>query len=452
MAGSVIVVGAGISGLCTAAMLAREGVRVRVLEKSRRVGGRTASSTFRGHTLDNGFHIMPFYKASAVYGVLRRLGITGRLPLAMVDRISFFKGSGFFRYPRGIMDMLRLSMVPPAGRLRLLRLLLPMAFSPMAWAERHDSRALSEVTAGLRGEERSFFEAVCMLAFADTPEHVSLGEFVRTMIRANPFRGGTSGFAYPAEGGYDRVCELLAQYVRESGGTVELGAAVSGVTVSGGATRGVVDASGRPLEADAVVVSYPAYRAVGELFGDGVLGDGVAGHARRLERTTSVVETHFCTSERVDSRQVVFPVGDYTAKGVFFVSNIAPSVSPEGEHLLMAGTPVSAADAENPARVREISRAMRDEIAGIYPGFEGSLLWERPMAWSLVESVAKEPGMVWKQKMPHSVPGVAGLYFVGDSTVSYGIGTDSAAHSSVLCHPKIMGHLRAMPGAPGSLN
>ena len=60
------------------------------------------------------------------------------------------------------------------------------------------------------------------------------------------------------------------------------------------------------------------------------------------------------------------------------------------------------------------------------------------MAWELVESVVKEPGMVWKSKMPHQITGIDGLFFVGDSTISYGIGTDSAAHSSLyLCYPKI---------------
>jgi hypothetical protein len=64
------------------------------------------------------------------------------------------------------------------------------------------------------------------------------------------------------------------------------------------------------------------------------------------------------------------------------------------------------------------------------------------MAWKLVESVVKEPGKVWKSKMPHQIPGIDGLFFVGDSTVSYGIGTDSAAHSSILCHPKIESYLK----------
>jgi len=49
--------------------------------------------------------------------------------------------------------------------------------------------------------------------------------------------------------------------------------------------------------------------------------------------------------------------------------------------------------------------------------------------------------MVWKSKMPHQITGIKCLFFVGDSTISYGFGTDSAAHSSILCYPKIVNYL-----------
>jgi hypothetical protein len=41
----------------------------------------------------------------------------------------------------------------------------------------------------------------------------------------------------------------------------------------------------------------------------------------------------------------------------------------------------------------------------------------------------------------HEVDEIEGLFFVGDSTVSYGIGTDSAAHSALSCYPKIYSYL-----------
>lgn len=62
--------------------------------------------------------------------------------------------------------------------------------------------------------------------------------------------------------------------------------------------------------------------------------------------------------------------------------------------------------------------------------------------WQLVESVVKEPGLVWKHKMPHEVEDqVKGLFFMGDSTISYGIGTNSAAHSASLCYEKVLSYL-----------
>lgn len=90
----------------------------------------------------------------------------------------------------------------------------------------------------------------------------------------------------------------------------------------------------------------------------------------------------------------------------------------------------------NPKRIKEVVGKIKEDIKEIYPNFDKVLLWERPMAWRLVESVVKEPGMVWKQKMPHSIPDVEGLFFVGDSTISYGIGTDAAAHSALLSYLK----------------
>jgi len=68
----VIIIGAGISGLSTAALLTNENISVQVFEKNSKVGGRTACSLFRNHILDNGFHIMPFYKTSAVYQILEK--------------------------------------------------------------------------------------------------------------------------------------------------------------------------------------------------------------------------------------------------------------------------------------------------------------------------------------------------------------------------------------------
>ena len=438
----VYIIGAGVGGLTTGAMLVKQGYFVKILEKSSKLGGRTASMKFKGHILDNGFHIMPFYKKSAIFSILKSLGIESRLKLAKVDDIAFHSDSGFHKYPRGMSDLLRLSLIPLNSRIKLLKILLPMAFTSIEKTEEWDNLSLIEITKKLDPHTNAFFEAVCMLAFADTADHISLGEFARTIIRANPFKGGTSEFAYPDNGGYDSISKLLAQYILEKGGIIELNSSVKKIVVSDSQVTGIIDNGDNFFPTNCAVISYPAYMAINQLFDKNIFDENFVKEVNRLNKKTAVIEVHFALNSKIDSRQVVFPVGDnYTTKGIFFISNITPSVSPAGEHLIIAGTPVPSLVADDPKQILMIVDTMKKEISSIYPKFESSLLWERPMAWKLVESVVKEPGLVWKSKMPHQIPSIKGLFFVGDSTVSYGIGTDSAAHSSILCTPKIQSYL-----------
>ena len=439
---SVIIIGAGIGGLSTGVLLVNKKINVEIFEKSKKVGGRTSSVTFRNHILDNGFHIMPFYKKSAIYEVMKDARIESRLKLAIVSDIAFYDGSGFHKYPKGILDILQMSLIPFKSRLSLLKILLPMAFTSMEKTEELDKTPLTEVTRKLDYHSKRFFDAVCMLAFADTTDHISLGEFTRTIIRANPFKGGTSEFAYPDMGGYDRISQVMADYITEQKSNISLGKSVKKILISGGKVTGVILTDGTTVETACVIISFPAYHAINQLFDKGIFDKKFIDKTNKLNKTTSVVEVHFALSKQIDSRQVVFPVGkDYASKGIFFISNITPSVSPTGEHLLIVGTPVKPEETDDQTRINDIVEQMKNELSEIYPEFKTSLLWERAMAWKLVEAVVKEPGLVWKNKMPHSVENVEGLFFVGDSTISYGIGTDSAAHSSILAHPKIMSYL-----------
>ena len=434
---SILIIGAGVGGLSIGTLLVNAGHKVSIYEKAERLGGRTASIKFKNHILDNGFHIMPFYKKSAIYDVLKLANIVSKLKLAIVDKIAFYDGN-FHTYPKGIIDILRMSLIPLKSRFSLLKILLPMAFTSMEKAEQMDQTPLTEVTKKLDSHSRTFFDAVCMLAFADTTDHISLGEFARTIIRANPFKGGTSEFAYPDMGGYDRISEVMGNYIQENSSSVNLGVTVKKILVEDAKVTGVLLSDGNTIESDCVIISYPAYHAINQLFDEGIFDDDFVKHTNRLNKTTSVVEVHFALSKQLDTRQVVFPVGEnYISKGIFFISNITPSVSPKGEHLIIVGTPVKPEETDNQQRIKEIVSKMKEELSAIYPDFNNVLLWERAMAWKLVEAVVKEPGLVWKNKMPHSVPHVKGLFFVGDSTISYGIGTDSAAHSAILAYPKI---------------
>ena len=438
----VCVIGAGVGGLTIASLLVKNGYSVEIFEKMHKLGGRTASINFKNHILDNGFHIMPFYKKSSIFEILKTLGIESKLNLVKVDKIAFYSDTKFHKYPKGIGDILQLSLIPFSSRIKILKVLLPMAFTSMDKTEEWDDLSLTEITKKLDPNTNAFFEAVCMLAFADTADHISLGEFARTMIRANPFKGGTSEFAYPDDGGYDAISHVLGDYIVANKGEIHLNSTIKKILVKNSRVQGIVTDNGVFHPSECVVISLPAYQGINELFDNGIFHQKFVDKVNTLDKTTAVVEVHFALNKKLDSRQIVFPVGNFTTKGFFFISNITPSVCPPDEHLMITGTPVHPSIAKNSKKIKEIVEKMKDEINSIYPEFKESLLWERPMAWKLVESVVKEPGKVWKSKMPHEIEQVSGLYFVGDSTISYGIGTDSAAHSSILCYPKIENFLK----------
>jgi protoporphyrinogen oxidase len=440
---SVVIIGAGVGGLSLSALLAQQGIRSTIYEKSNKIGGRTSSMMYKNHILDNGFHIMPFYTQSAIYNIFKKIGIETSVKLRKVDDIAFYTEDGFHRYPKGIVDLLRLSMIPLKSRLSLLKILLPIAFTSIKKTELWDDVPLIEYTKNLDTKTNAFFEAICMLAFADSAKNISLGEFARTIIRANPFKGGTSEFAYPQDGGYDMISKVLLKYAQKRNCSINLQNPIKKIIVQDQQVVGIIDSNQKFIETNCVIISYPAYHAINQLFDKDVFDKDFVNKINKLNETTAVVEVHFALSKKLDTRHVVFPVGSHqAAKGIFFISNMTPKVSPKGEHLIISGTPVPPSYVKNPSKIREIVDQMKKEINEIYPEFEESLLWERPMAWSLVESIVKKPGMVWKSKMPHSVDAVKGLFFVGDSTISYGIGTDSAAHSSILCLPKILKYIK----------
>ena len=144
----VVIVGAGVGGLSTGLLLVNKNINVEVFEKTKQVGGRTSSISYKNHILDNGFHIMPFYKKSAIYEILKDVKIESRLKLAIVDKIAFYD-NGFHTYPKGIADILKMSLIPFKSRISLLKILLPMAFTSMEKAEKLDSIPLTQVTSKL---------------------------------------------------------------------------------------------------------------------------------------------------------------------------------------------------------------------------------------------------------------------------------------------------------------
>jgi all-trans-retinol 13,14-reductase len=101
----VVVVGAGLGGLCTAAYLAREGVRVVVVDRHAVAGGNGTVFTHHGYEFDVGLHyIGDCGPGGGIPSVLEPLGI--RLTYRPMDPDGFdtyvFPDGTSFRVPEGV--------------------------------------------------------------------------------------------------------------------------------------------------------------------------------------------------------------------------------------------------------------------------------------------------------------------------------------------------------------
>ena len=139
---NIVVVGAGIAGLTAATYLARAGARVRLLEKSKHLGGRARTNVHSGFHLNQGPHAL--YAAGAGRAVLDDLGIAFR-GTKVVGRGHALRRGRMHTLPIGLLSMLSTGLFGLTAKIQAARTLaaLPgldtrafMDISYREWVER----------------------------------------------------------------------------------------------------------------------------------------------------------------------------------------------------------------------------------------------------------------------------------------------------------------------------
>ncbi|MBR5102811.1 MAG: NAD(P)/FAD-dependent oxidoreductase, partial [Muribaculaceae bacterium] len=83
---SVVIIGAGVGGLFTGAILAKEGMKVTVLEKNATIGGGLQTFTRFGECFDTGMHVVGGMRPNGnIYKICKYLGIIDQINLSYVD-------------------------------------------------------------------------------------------------------------------------------------------------------------------------------------------------------------------------------------------------------------------------------------------------------------------------------------------------------------------------------
>jgi phytoene dehydrogenase-like protein len=322
-AADAVIVGSGINSLACAALLARTGWGVRVLERNDYLGGaiKTAEITEPGyrHDVFSAWH--PLWVGGAAHAELgEELAARGleylntELPTATL----FSDGESAFLLRSAEANAEELDRHAPgdgAAWTRMLEDFLPnidLAFGVLGtelWSKqglslgtkayrRLGRRGLAEFVGEMTISARDWLQetfaserahglhAPWVLHTGLGPDAAASG-FMSKVIAVAIQEGG---IPIPRGGG-DRLVEALAQLIRDHGGALETGRDVESVLVENGVARGVRTADGETVSARrAVIANVTPTQLYGRLLGDEET-------ARRFRYGRAEMQIHFALSE-----------------------------------------------------------------------------------------------------------------------------------------------------------
>lgn len=424
-----IVIGGGLAGLSAASFLARDGARVRLLERAAQLGGRAASEERGGYWFNLGPHAL--YLGGPGMGVLRELGVDPPGGMPRVDGLALHEGHAH-RLPVSTRSLLSTRLLGTRDKLAFARALaaLPKVdTAPLA----HRTLAAWLTDASSRPRVRAALAALSRVAtYGNAPELFSAATVVRQMQLA------LRGVRY-LDHGWGSMVAALADTAWESGATLSVGARVDRVRRADGGW--VVDVHNeRPLTAAAVIVAAPPAVAAG------LVDDAEATPTLRRWADAAIpvrAATLDLALDRLPQPKPTFALGIDRPYYLSVHSAVADLTPPGGALVHVAKyLPADRVDAEADTAERELEGVM--DL--VQPGWRERVVRRRFLPkLTVVSAIATaESGGLAGRPGP-AAPGAPGLFVAGDW-----VGPDGWLADGSLASARAAAQGARATGQPGS--
>lgn len=262
---TAVIIGGGLGGLFTGAILAKEGLQVTVLEKNATIGGGLQSFRRFGELFDTGMHVIGGIEPGGnIWRICRYLGIADRVKVRPVDDdcadvLYFAEDRRTYRIAKGREGFVdSLAACFPEERDHLIE----YVDAVLALTDEMDLFWLRPARQNLFSHSADFM----MAADAFIAKYITDERLRSVLAYMNPLYGGRANQT-PAYihaiistlyiqgasrfvGGSARFADLLAEVITSHGGRVLAGDAVEWVEVSDHRVDYVRMASGQHFEAD----------------------------------------------------------------------------------------------------------------------------------------------------------------------------------------------------------
>ncbi len=377
----VIVIGAGIGGLSTAAMLAKAGKFVLLVERHDRPGGYAHGFRRRNYHFDSGVHLVSgcgvngYRNGSTIHNICRAVDIDPQavfLPIQTYARAVFPEfeialQAGEEAFIAGLSEQFPLEKDRLLALIRLCRVLAEEAMLAEELLEpgRSNSVSPARALANLFRYRRTTL-AEALDEFLVDPRLKSVCASLWPYLGLPPSKlsflywasmmaGYTYEGAYYCRGSFQAYANLLAEAVERQGGEVLLNSSVRRIHVVQGEAGGVILENGQLILAKVVVSNIDIRQTADLLIGSENLPDGYGQGLAKLTPSLSIFVNYVATdlpiSESVHSHESFFyeSFDHETSYGLtqdgrsnWFSATLPcladPSLAPEGHHILALTT------------------------------------------------------------------------------------------------------------------
>ncbi|HWH19102.1 MAG TPA: FAD-dependent oxidoreductase [Solirubrobacterales bacterium] len=437
----VVVIGAGAAGLTAAALLAKEGRTVVVLEAGRHLGGRGMAVPEEGFKLNLGGHLLedPGSGITKVFEYVGKELVHGAKSTDMVvwDHEALGWGSIRDRYS--------------GGKGELKKVISALLETPYEELEGWDDRPLREWLLQHTSDQGVIdlweFLAVLECMTEEWYDHAaSENLFVRKMHYEDAQMAGYS--FWPGQG-WDGLFQDLHDAVVELGGEVRMGTPVDSVLIEDGEVKGVVLGrdkilpneflEGEVLETPCVISTLPVWNVL-DVVPESALPDWYVAQIRLLARDDlriSWLGLYLATEEPgfVNDRQELATWLRTPRAGVpgfmFNQSAMDPTTSPPGTDLFVAGGIIPGAKARDVGYLTGMFEAFEADLKEMYPGLDRAHWRRRHLVHDPSFGVIQKPTLVGRFRPHWRAPNVDGLYFASETFRSRGIGVDRASRAGL---------------------
>ncbi len=475
----VIVIGAGFGGATSAALLAKAGKKVLVVEKNNLAGGKAMSHTRKGFTYSPWPIIGAPIEGSWATKLMTELGKEDQVELVTTTGKPIYKSpdgkyaempdqDGDALDPNVLFDWMD---IPEEEREASLNFMMTMMLMPPEEVEKLEGTDFYSWAKpfNLPPAIYGFIVSNCLDGMYMVPcDQLDCAEAISGLQKV--FMGGGGQFCVR---GWGELAEACCDVVRENNGEVIMGTKLKKIIINNGTATGVEAEDGTVYSAPIIISNAGIQPTILNLAGAEHFESDYVERVKGLMPSHALLGYRYFLSEPVIEAGfgVVFSdtspwtkqrfedahAGKASREGVLYVevpSNYDSGHAPEGKQLVLTGSFCPADPAMTKEDIKAWADAGEEILFGAHPGLE-SKIEERilytaksvsnatrdsavPGAGGETIGIAQIVGQCGKTKPSIQTP-VNGLWIVGCDAGAPGVGTQQAIESGYIVANTILG-------------